>query len=182
MDQDSKLLTEAYLTRVNEYTAPSNRGKGHHGEGLSKREEIEIDIQDLDKRSTEADANGNTKECERLDRMIDELRTELRKMAPRSASGRMHKEAIADDDEDSYEDPADEPIEDLSSYEDFIEDATKGIEHLIERLAEWGNSFGDDAMKARREVGDIMVEKIYRELMGINSTSGYKHEGRVFGQ
>ena len=84
--------------------------------------------------------------------------------------------------EDDYVDPADEPIEDLSSYEDFIEEAEKGIADLIARLAEWGDSFGDDAVKAKREVGDIMVEKIYRDLMRINSSEGYVHQGHTFGQ
>ena len=83
MNKDSKLLTEAYLTRVNEYTAPSNRGSGNHGEGLTNREELEIDIQDFDKRANEASENGDDRTADRLDREADALRDQLRKIGPR---------------------------------------------------------------------------------------------------
>lgn len=230
MDQDSKLITEAYLAKIDEYRAPSNRGKGHHGEGLTRREEIELDINELDKRANEASDNGDDRTAERLDGQADELRNELRKMGPRkvprmrieSAPAIQELEARIEqleldaeaayrrDDMDIGEDldrraedlrselrslslmqrnlrredveEDDEPIEDFSSYEDLLVGSEKAIDELIGKVVDHASTLGEDTIKARREVGDMMVEKIYRDLMRINSSEGYVHQGHTFGR
>jgi hypothetical protein len=74
MDQDSKLITEAYR-------AMSNRGKGHHGEGLTAIEEIQIDLQEAEHRATDAYNRGDDVEGDRWQREAEDLESELRSLS-----------------------------------------------------------------------------------------------------